>query len=37
MLTWFALLKDSSRWEYPRLMAVNPAKAEKKIAQQVGY
>jgi hypothetical protein len=37
MNNWFVLLKDSSRWEYPGLMAPNPAKPQKKIAQQVGY
>jgi hypothetical protein len=31
------LLKDASRWGYPKLMASNPAKPEKKIALQVGY
>lgn len=33
MSNWLVLLKDSSRWGYPRPMAFDPAKPEKKIAQ----
>ena len=37
MNNWHVLLKDGSRWGYPKPMASNPAKPQKKIAQQVGY
>jgi hypothetical protein len=31
------LLKDASRWGYPKLMAANLAKPEKELAEEAGF